>query len=123
MNDRITRMVTMKKNFAGIHKRLKHDLAKARRFHEYRRALTKAGNFDTWVQGPLHELTRRMVDWAQIQGAGNVEWRVAIPDDVPLNDRAPWSRIQAEVAYKAEEAGMAFTVAKPPKKKEEKTSG
>lgn len=120
LNDRITRMVTMKKNFSGIHKRLKHDLAKARRMHEYRKALVKAGNFDTWVQGPLHELTRRIVDWAKQQGAGNVEWRVAIPADVPLNERAPWSRIQAEVAYKSEEAGLSFKVIKPPK--EEKSS-
>jgi hypothetical protein len=108
LNDHIHRLRVMKRNFEGIHKRLKHDLAKARRFHAYRGALVKAGTFTTWSRGPLHDLSKKVVDWAVLQKAGNIEWRVPPMKDAARDDQAPWQRIAQLVEYKARDAGVAF---------------
>ncbi len=108
LNDHIHRLVTMKRNFESIHKRLKHDLAKARRFHPYRRALVKSGTFTNWARGPLHELSKKVVDWALMQKAGNIEWHVPPMKDAQRENQAPWQRLAQLIEYKARDAGIVF---------------
>ncbi len=103
-DDAVHRMSVMKQHFAGIHSRLRKDLGKKGRMRVLRRAFLKAGNFDDWARGPLHQLSHHIVEWCRRNDVGVIRWTVDQTGDLP------WARLAGFVQYKAEEAGIAFFV-------------
>jgi hypothetical protein len=99
LTDHLHRLRSMKDHFAGIHDRLRMSLGKARRWHEMRRALVRAGNFETWSVSPLHELSARIIVWCVEQDAGCLKWAIDGGD-------LPWHRLREQCKYKGAEAGV-----------------
>jgi hypothetical protein len=112
------RLVHMKDHFAQIHERLRLSLNTADSRHTYRRTLLKAGNFTEWSSGPLHSLARHVIDWAQKQGAGEVQVKI---DELSLS--FPWARLIGLMKSKAEEVGMqVIELSQTPQKNEQEES-
>lgn len=106
--DQVYRLRAMKTHYAGVHDRLRMSLGKTRRYHDLRRSLRRAGSYETWAQGPLHELSHHVVAWCQREGVGSLEWGVA--EDGSL----PWDRLAGMLKYKCVDAGIAFSQLAPP---------
>jgi hypothetical protein len=101
LNDAIHRLTVMKEHFAGIHSRLRRHLGKRGRRHAFRQALLKAGTFEQWAQGPIHQLSRQIVDWCREHNVGELRWNVE-----QASAELPWARLEAFVIYKAEDANI-----------------
>ena len=103
LNDVLYRLYTMKEHFAQIHSRLRRHLNKTGRRRTLRLALLKAGTFENWAQGPLHELSRQIVTWCKDHGVGQLELNIAFSGDLP------WTRLATLIRYKADDAGITVT--------------
>ena len=106
LTQQITRLTRMKTDFKAIHSRLWRGLGKQRRWHDMRRALVKAGTFEEWSEGPLHQMTAEIVRWCAVQNCGRLFFAV------PQGD-LPWHRVAQLLTYKCQEAGIEFTQTKP----------
>lgn len=116
LHDAVYRLSQMKTHFAGIHARLRRCLGKRGRRRDHRRALVQAGSFERWAEGPLHQLSRQIVDWATEQRAIGVHWTIETPNvQKPSNslERLPWYRLKEFVTYKAADAGLRFSQTAP----------
>ena len=100
LNDAIHRLAVMKAHFAGIHTRLRKHLGKPGRRRTLRISLLKAGSFEEWAQGPMHQLSHQIVEWSLKHQVTVL--RVIIREPTQL----PWARLEALISYKAEEAGI-----------------
>ena len=100
LNDAAHRLSIMKQHFAGIHSRLRRHLGRSGRRRTLRVALLKAGTFENWAEGPLHQLSREVVGWCQEHEVGCLRVKVASTGDLP------WARLIGLIQYKAEEAGI-----------------
>jgi hypothetical protein len=107
LNDAVYRLQHMKAHFAGIRHRLSRCLNKRGRRQTYRKALLKAGTFERWAEGPLHQLSHTIIRWCQEQGATALQWKVKAEGDLP------WDRLQNLIAYKAQEASLGFSQPSP----------
>jgi hypothetical protein len=116
--DRLHHMLNMKANFSGIHNRLRRDLNKRGTRYEHRRALLKAGNFEAWAQGPLHELSRKMVEWCRAEHVGEFRW--ILDHDAP---DLPWHRLEQMVKYKGAEFSLQVGKVERAKPKESEEAG
>jgi len=101
LNDAIHRLSVMKQHFAGIHTRLRRHLGKRGRRHAFRQALLRTGTFEQWAQGPIHQLSRQIVDWCREHEVGVLRWNVE-----QTSAELPWARLEAFVTYKAEDANI-----------------
>jgi hypothetical protein len=107
LSDRVYHLRTMKDHYAGILARLRRDLGKRGRRQDHRRAVLRAGTFERWSEGPLHVLSRMIVDWCVRERIATLVW--AIGEDGSL----PWDRLSRLVCYKAQEAGLAVSQITP----------
>lgn len=101
LSDRIYRLMFMKEHFGKIHERIRASLGKVGRWRDNRKALLKAGSFEVWAQGPVHQLSRQIVNWCQANNVGTLTWQ--IEDNAPS---LPWHELQKQVEYKASEIGI-----------------
>lgn len=101
LTDRIYRMVHMKEHFGRIHARLRFALGRKGRWHVMKKKLAAVSNFESWVQGPLHQLSHEIVAWADQQRVAEIKWQ--IDDTAP---ELPWYALQQMVQYKAAERGI-----------------
>jgi hypothetical protein len=101
LNDAIHRLSAMKLHFMDVHRRLRRDLGKPGRYRTLRRALLKAGTFERWAEGPLHQLSRKIVDWCSSHQVGVLRWDIH-RSSVDL----PWARLESLVQYKGEDLGI-----------------
>ncbi len=101
LTDRIYRLIHMKQHFERIHARLRASLGKAGRRRDLRRSLRRAGNFETWAQGPLHVLSAQIVAWCQSHSVTILRWHLD-----PGAPSLPWAKLQEFVKYKGEEIGL-----------------
>jgi hypothetical protein len=62
--------------------------------------LLKAESFEEWAHGPLHQLSRQIVDWSRKYGATVL--RLSMKHTAQL----PWADLEALIEYKAEELGI-----------------
>jgi hypothetical protein len=106
LNDSVHRLAAMKLHFTSIHARLRRDLGKRGRRRVLRQALLRAGSFERWAEGPLHQMSREIIDWCREQQVGSLRWTVEGPAG-----ELPWSRLAALVRYKGEEAGIRLVAA------------
>lgn len=90
----------MKENFAQIHARIRNGLGRRRRYDRMRQVLKNHGNFESWSEGPVHQLTAKIVEWCSRRNVSQIVW--AIPDDSGL----PSHKLMAQVTYKGQEAGI-----------------
>jgi hypothetical protein len=119
LGDRMHRLSAMKEHYAGIRRRLHHDLNKRGSRYKHRQALLKAGSFEKWAQGPLHELSRHIIDWCRAENCGELRWIVA--HDAP---ELSWDKLERLCGYKAGEAGIKVATmerSKPPTAEAEKS--
>ncbi len=100
LNDAVHRLTTMKEHFAGIHARLRKHLGMSGRRRTLRNSLLKAGSFEDWAQGPLHQLSRQIVDWSRKHEATVL--RLCIERSAQL----PCAHLETLIEYKAEEVGI-----------------
>ena len=105
LTDHLHRLRTMKENYAQIHSRIRMSLGKARRWHRLRQQLAKAGSFEEWAKSPLHEMSRRIIEWCQFQNVGLLEWAIDGGD-------LPWHSLKQQCEYKGSEAGIIIQKAK-----------
>jgi len=103
ITDRVYHLRTMKLHYAGIHARLQRSLGKRGRRQDHRRALLRAGSFERWSEGPLHQLAHMIVAWCGQGRVATLVWSVA--EDGTL----PWDRLASLVTYKAQDAGIAVS--------------
>ncbi len=115
LNDTVTRLSRMKTHFAGIHARLRRDLGKRGRRRVHRLALLKAGSFEQWAGGPLHQVAHEIVRWALEQRAG------ALTMHLPNDGALPWHRLALLVVAKAEEQGLIASQIEGPSAQEEQS--
>ena len=101
LSDRIYRLMFMKEHFGKIHERIRSSLGKAGRWRDNRIALLKAGSFEVWAQGPIHQLSRQIIKWCQTNAVGTLAWQ--IEDNAPS---LPWHELQKQVGYKGNEVGI-----------------
>ena len=100
LNDAIHRLSAMKQHFGGIHSRLRRHLGRSGRRRTLRLALLKEGTFENWAQGPLHQLSREIVEWCQEHEVGLLRVKIASAGNLP------WARPLGLIQYKADEAGV-----------------
>lgn len=101
LNDAIHRLSAMKLHFTDVHRRLRRDLGKPGRYRTLRRALLKAGTFERWAEGPLHQLSRRIVDWCGSHQVGVLRWEIH-----KASLELPWTRLENLVQYKGDDLGI-----------------
>lgn len=106
LNDNIHRLTEMKLHFAHIHSRLRTHLGKPGRSRALRRALVKAGTFERWAEGPLHQLSSEIIEWCRRYKSGTLQWNIKNP-----KPDLPWARLASLLQYKAKDAGIQFHIA------------
>ena len=103
LGDYVHRLVTVKASFGAIQRRIRIDLGRARRRNKMRRVMAAAPDFTTWSRGPLHELSRGIIEWSVARGAAGLTMSVT-----DLAPDLPWSRLAELLAYKCVERGLVF---------------
>lgn len=100
----VSHILTIKENFAQIKERLGRDL-RGRNKHEKYRIFAKYGTFEQWVRGPLHQLSKAVVNWAVTQNVGSLTWETSELED---SIKFPWSEFRSLIEYKCQDVGIAF---------------
>jgi hypothetical protein len=100
----VERLKTMKRNFRGIHARLRRALKGKPR----NKALLKVGSYEAWSGGVIHQLTAEIISWCQTQQCGNL--LIFFPK-VSAEERQhtiAWAEIASTLKYKCEEHSINF---------------
>lgn len=98
----IYRLRLMRDHFAAIQSRIRRALGRRGSWHRMRQILAAHGNYSQWAEGPLHQLSRKIVNWCLEQEAGVLNWRLAGDGTWPAD------RLASAVAYKCRDAGIKF---------------
>lgn len=89
-----------KEHFEGIQRRLKACLGQRGSYDRMRQVMKNTQSFSDWAQGPIHNMSRRIVNWCSSRGVSLIVWN--IPDESGL----PSHQIYTQCQYKCEEAGI-----------------
>jgi hypothetical protein len=100
--DRVSRLLSMKAHFAGLHARLKRRMRRSGPGwrQDYRRALVRAGSFSAWAHGFLQQWSAEVIATCRRQGVGHLSLGPIEHQDLPM---AAWREM---LTYKCQEAGM-----------------
>jgi len=100
--DRVMRLIKMKENFSGIHRRIRSKKRRSGKGHRqvYRRALLRAGAFSQWALGPLHEWSHDVIERCKRNGVGHLAIGGLTHEGLPM------FALEGQIKYKAEEAGI-----------------
>jgi hypothetical protein len=118
LTDYLHRLISHKTDFADLHRRLRMGLGRRRHSRntghlgpshraELRQALVKAGSYETWARGVLHEMSHEIVEWCVAQDVSALDW------ELPTDGMLPWAGLREMAAYKAREHGIEVAQMRP----------
>jgi hypothetical protein len=98
LNDSIHRLAEMKSHFAHIHSSLRTHLGKPGSTRALRKGLVKAGTFERWAEGPLHQLSSEIIESCRRYKSGTLLWNIKEP-----KPDLPRARLASLLQYKAQD--------------------
>lgn len=96
----VEQMRRMKDHMDGIKKRIQRTIGRGKGRRRTKRDLLARQSFEQWAAGPVHQLSRAIIDMCRKVGVATL-----VVTDFSDGD-LPWSTLKFQLAYKGEEVGI-----------------